>query len=92
MVPKKEFKYEKFKNKKRNCISNIIFTAFCSYLVLAAVYVLPISMLQDYWSDDFDVTKNCEQEELIKKLQKETSPPRCSSKTAGIKSVTHIIV
>ena len=87
MVPKKELKYE-----KRNCKSNIIFTAFCSYLVLAAVYVLPINMLQDYWSDDFDATKNCEQEELIKKLQKETSPPRCSFKTVGNRSVSHITV
>ena len=59
-----------------------MFSQTCAYLLLAAVQL--VINKEDYWSDDFDEDKNCEQEELIKKLQKETSPSRCSSKMAGI--------
>jgi len=58
-----------------------MFSQTCAYLLLAAVQL--VINKEDYWSDDFDEDKNCEQEELIKKLQKETSPSRCSSKMAG---------
>ena len=58
-----------------------MFSQTCPYLLLALHLVIN---MEDYWSDDFDEDKNCDQEELIKKLQKETSPSRCSSKMAGI--------
>ena len=50
--------------------------------MLAAIQLVIMNM-QDYWSDDFDEDKNCEHEELIKRLQNQTSPSRCSHKAAG---------
>ena len=40
------------------------------------------TMADDYWSKDFDVNRNCQQEELIAELQKQ-SPSRCASKFKG---------
>ena len=37
----------------------------------------------DYWSGDFDENKNCDREEEMTKLRKETDPGRCSSSTTG---------
>ena len=56
-----------------------MFSQTCAYLLLVSVHLV-INNGEDYWSDDFDEDKNCEQEELIAKLQKETSPSKCSSK------------
>jgi len=59
-----------------------MFSQTCAYLLLVSVHLV-INNGEDYWSDDFDEDKNCEQEELIAKLQKETSPSKCSSRMAG---------
>ena len=39
----------------------------------------------DYWIGDFDPDKNCEKEELIKKLMDEQNPSRCALKSKGNK-------
>ena len=55
------------------------------YQCIIFSFILIISQLcQDYWSDDFDTSKNCEEEELIGKLIEEQNPPRCASKIKGI--------
>ena len=38
----------------------------------------------DYWSEDFDVNKNCEEEDLIGKLLQEKNPERCAKRLKGI--------
>ena len=37
----------------------------------------------DYWTDDFDEDKNCEKEEIITRLRRETGGERCAVKTKG---------
>ena len=37
----------------------------------------------DYWTDDFDEDKNCEKEEIITKLRRESGGERCAVKTKG---------
>ena len=41
-------------------------------------------LCQDYWSEDFDTNKNCEDEELMGKLILEKNPQKCSRKGKGI--------
>ena len=61
--------------------------------MIVALYFTSIFMIlkgkgdDQYWLEDFDETKNCQQEKLITKLQKEKDengePIRCAS-VAGI--------
>ena len=37
----------------------------------------------DYWSDDFDLNKNCKEEELITELAKDKNITRCAIKSSG---------
>ena len=37
----------------------------------------------DYWSDDFDLNKNCKEEELITELAKDKNITRCALKSSG---------
>jgi hypothetical protein len=55
------------------------------YQCLISLHILITPKLcQDYWSEDFDTSKNCKDEELIGKLILEYNPQRCASKWKGI--------
>ena len=41
-------------------------------------------LCQDYWGENFDENKNCEEEDLIQKLLQEQNPSRCAKKQIGI--------
>jgi len=45
------------------------------------IFICSVYCTKDYWSDDFDEAKNCEQKELMEKLQGDAS--RCTSFTTG---------
>ena len=44
-------------------------------MLFFSIFFLPLFIwaVVDYWSDDFDVTKNCKQEETMKTLNHEES-------------------
>ena len=43
--------------------------------------VSTISGIDDYWSDDFDTTKNCKEKERIKELTQDSKLDRCSTQS-----------
>ena len=51
-------------------------------VVLLGVLVMARVQADDYWSTDFDVNRNCQQDKLIAELQRE-SPSRCASTFKG---------
>jgi hypothetical protein len=53
---------------------------YLSYLFI----VIPTQLCQDYWGENFDENKNCEEEELIQKLLQEQNPSRCAKEPIGI--------
>ena len=58
---------------------------FLRYLFLFILIILKHLLCEpDYWDHDFDENRNCEDEELFKKLMKEKYPPRCVSKYSGM--------
>ena len=56
-----------------------------NYQYLLYLFMLMASQLcQDYWGENFDENKNCEEEDLILKLLQEQNPSRCAKKQKGI--------
>ena len=54
----------------------------CIYILI--MFTFADCGVEDYWNDDYDETRNCKEENLIKELSKET-PSRCATvKEAGI--------
>ena len=62
--------------KRNNLISLVLTILLYSKLYLCKDY-------DDYWIGDFDPDKNCEKEELIKKLMNGQNPSRCALKSKG---------
>ena len=56
---------------------------FVILLILTSSDHLKVKASMDYWDDDFDEDKNCEKEELIKKLRRESGGERCAIKSRG---------
>ena len=56
---------------------------FFIVLICLALHPKPISSSDDYWADDFDENKNCEKEDLLKKLSRQKNPGRCSFARRG---------
>ena len=54
-----------------------------SLVLLLLPFIMQAKDDPDYWADDFDENKNCDREEEMTKLIKETDPGRCSSSTTG---------
>ena len=54
--------------------------------------VSPISGTDDYWSDDFDTTKNCQEKERIKELTQESKLDRCSTQTGKAHTLRDIFL
>ena len=58
-------------------------------IIVLVLFILLVSNLcvraqeDDYWVGDFDTDKNCEKEELVKKLMEDQSPSRCAQKSKG---------
>ena len=58
------------------------------YHCLVSLFILITPKLcQDYWSEGFDESKNCEDEKLIGKLNLEKNPQRCATKGKGMKNI-----
>lgn len=56
----------------------------CFHLVLLFYLIKQtFQRTDDYFSEDFDVNKNCQKESVIKKLLKEKQHERCSVTTEG---------
>jgi hypothetical protein len=53
------------------------------YLFYLFIFI-PSQLCQDYWGENFDENKNCEEEDLIQKLLQEQNPSRCAKKNIGI--------
>ena len=54
------------------------------FIYILSIWILTLSGAPDYWDDDFDMNKNCKEEELISQLKQEQDQGKCSSKTSGI--------
>ena len=46
------------------------------YLVCLCLH--QVLLIDDYWSEDFDINKNCVRESEMKEMQKEPDPGRCA--------------
>ena len=58
------------------------------YKCLLYLFILiTFSLCQDYWSEDFDDSKNCEEKVLIGKLINNKSHPRCANKWRGLTQI-----
>ena len=56
-----------------------------NYQYLLYMFILiPSQLCQDYWDENFDENKNCEDEDLIRKLLQEQNPSRCAKEQKGI--------
>lgn len=56
----------------------------CLHFVLLFILIKQtFQRTEDYFSENFDVNKNCEKEGLIKKLIEEKQHERCSVTTEG---------
>ena len=56
----------------------------CLHFVLLFILIKQtFQRTEDYFSENFDVNKNCEKESLIKKLLEEKQNERCSVTTEG---------
>ena len=56
----------------------------CLHFVLLFILIKQtFQRTEDYFSENFDVNKNCEKEDLIKELLEEKQHERCSVTTEG---------
>ena len=56
----------------------------CAYVVLLFNQIMWVfQRSDDYFTENFDVNKNCKKEDLIKKLLKEHNFERCSVRSKG---------
>lgn len=55
--------------------------SFLLLLILATSF--PVDE-DDYWSDEFDVEKNCKKEKEIEELSKDTNSDKCATSTSGV--------
>ena len=53
------------------------------FVLLFLVCLHQVLLNDNYWSEDFDINKNCVRESEMKKMQKEPDPGRCASDTRG---------
>ena len=56
------------------------------FLILGLLFIGPsLARYEDYFADSFDETKNCEREDEIQDLMRNSGHERCAVKGRGIK-------